>query len=163
MARGVPTPEETVAAFRAEYLYSGNASASARAVGLDERVGRTLAREFEETPEFAEGIRKLHAHALNKLIAMRMRVAEVAANRLEAELPVPENVEEGGNVTIIDKRADYGRLVLDAEKNAQNWARLEGEKNGDIPTEREVVIRVESFSGAKRAAAEEPGPSGEAA
>jgi hypothetical protein len=57
-------------------------------------------------------------------------------------LPMPENVGDGASVTIIDKRADYGKLVLDAEKNAHNLARLDAERSGEIAGSREVVISI---------------------
>lgn len=141
---GEPIAQEVIAEFRAQFLYSGNASKVARDMGMSERTGRLIASRLEEEPEFAEECRVLHSHALQRHIAMRLRVAEVAAERLEQDLPIPE-VGEGATVTIIDKRADYGRLVLDAEKNALVLARINAEKDGEIQP-REVSITVSAFA-----------------
>lgn len=152
---GSRTPESVRLEFRAAYLYSGNASATAKKLGIPERTGRELAKELCAEADFAEARRALRAQYLDDLVALRMRVVTKATERFLGGLPIPK-VEEGGNVTIIDKRPDYGKLVLDAEKNAQNLARLDAEKSGDIPTEREVVIRVSpvpidpAVSGAKQ-------------
>jgi phage terminase small subunit len=127
--RGVPTPTDVEAEFRAHYLYSGNAAASARAVGIPTKTGQDIAQRLLDDPAFAEDRRRLRARALDELVALRMRVANKAAARMLGTLPMPKHVSDGANVTIVDKRADYGRLVLDAEKNAQHLAKLdEGEK-----------------------------------
>jgi phage terminase small subunit len=126
--RGVPTPTDVEAEFRAHYLYSGNAAASARAVGIPNRTGNEIANRLLDDPDFAEARRRLRARALDELVALRMRVANKAASRMLGALPMPEHVSDGANVTIIDKRAEYGRLVLDAEKNAQHLAKLDGEE-----------------------------------
>jgi phage terminase small subunit len=142
MPNGVKTPEQTVAEFRAHYLYSGNASESAKEVGLPESTGRDLARELSKEPDFVEARRELRALALEELVAMRMRMARRALERFEEDLQMPESVGEGGTVTIIDKRADYGRLVAEAEKNAHNLAKFDAEKEGHVgrPTEVTVVV-----------------------
>jgi hypothetical protein len=145
MPQGVPTPEHQVAEFRAHYLYSGNASESARAVELDERTGRDLARRLVEDPEFTAARRQLRASALEELVASRMRVATKALERFESDtggIDVREFGGEDASVTITDKRADYGRLVLDAEKNAHNLAKFDAEKSGEIPAQGTVTIHV---------------------
>ncbi len=142
MPHGVPTEEETVAEFRARYLYSGNASAVARQLDLDERTGRRIAERIEEDPSFAEDVRKLHAHALKRHVTMRMRVCEKAAERFDEELPVPAVVGDG-NVTIIDKRPDYARVVLEGEKNAHALAKFEAEiraGQNERPQRLEIVL-----------------------
>lgn len=142
MPHGVPTEEEQVAEFRARYLYSGNASAVARELKIDERTGRRIAERIEADPSFAEDVRKLHAHALKRHVTMRIRVCERAAERFEEELPVPEVVGDG-NVTIIDKRPEYARVVLEGEKNAHALAKFEAElaKPGtDKPQRLEIIL-----------------------
>jgi hypothetical protein len=143
---GVPTDEAVIARFRAHYLYSGNASKSARECGLPMSTGRDLAQRISLESDFVEARRKLRAQALDELVAMRQRVCEVAADRFEEELPVPENVGEGANVTIIDKRADYAKVVLDGEKNAHNLARFDAERGGEIAPQREVVLKFEPIA-----------------
>lgn len=137
--QGVPTDEETIAKFRAAYLYSGNASKCARDLNLPERTGRWIAEWLSEQPDFAEDRRKLRARALEELIAMRTRVAETAAERFEDDLFIPE-VGEGSNVTIIDKRPDYAKVVLEAEKNAHNLAKIEIEQRN--PERQPVEVHV---------------------
>lgn len=139
---GVPTDEETIAEFRARYLYSGNASATARGLKLDERTGRRIAERIEEDPSFAEDVRKLHAHALKRHVTMRLRVCEKAAERFDEELAVPEVIGDG-NVTVIDKRPDYARVVLEGEKNAHALAKFEAEiKANEVqgPQRIEIVL-----------------------
>ena len=106
-------PEEERAKFRAHYLYSGNASKSARELGMNERTGRHLAFHMSLEPEFIEDRRKLQAQYLDELIAMRQQVANKALKRFNA-----------ANRAEIDKRPDYGKLVLEAEKNAHGIAKL---------------------------------------
>lgn len=146
MAQGVPTDEAKVAQFRAAYLYSGNASKCARDLEIPESTGRDLAQRLSEEPEFVETRRKLRAQALDELVSMRQRMAEIAAERFEDETGGIDVKTFGGDdkstVVITDKRADYGKLVLDAEKNAHNLARLDAEKDGTVAPAREVVIRV---------------------
>ncbi len=61
---------------------------------------------------------------------MRMRVAATALERFETGFEEVSN-NKGGSVTIIDKRPDYGKLVIDAEKNAHALAKVDGETGGD--------------------------------
>lgn len=141
MPAGVETSPEVVAEFRAHYLYSGNAAESARAVDIPERTGRDIARQLVNDPDFAADRRLLRSAALEELIAMRMRVSQRALERFEADLEMPE-VSEEGTVTVIDKRADYGKLVLDAEKNAHNLAKLEGDGEEPAVGSTEVHIHL---------------------
>lgn len=126
-------PADQRAEFRALYLYSGNATKSARELNMNERTGRKLALEMSLEPDFIEDRRKLQVQYLDELIAMRMQVADEALERFKAKNEIPESVGEGSTVTIIDKRPDYGKLVLEAEKNAHGIAKLSNpliEKSG---------------------------------
>ena len=69
---------------------------------------------------------------------MRMSVAEKALERYLEPLVIPA----GEKVTVIDKRSEDGKLVLEAEKNAQHLAKFEAEKSGDIKAGAEVTITV---------------------
>lgn len=75
---------------------------------------------------------------------MRMRVARKAVERFESD---DLDIQGGGeNVTVIDKRADYGRLVIEAEKAAHHLAKLdEGEKQ-EAPIGG-VVINIQAPEG----------------
>jgi hypothetical protein len=155
MAQGVPTEESVIAEFRARYLYSRNASKIGREMNLGERTARRLAEECEADQEFADAVRNLRVRAVDRLLGLTLSVAETAHERYLADLPVPEHIDEGANVTIIDRRADDGKLVLEAAKHAANLARFDAEKSGDIVPEREVVLRFEPIAPKK--------PDGEAA
>lgn len=143
MPKGVPTSPDTVAQFRAHYLYSGNAAESARSVDLPESTGRDLARELSADPEFVATRRKLRDQYLDDLVASRMRVVSKSLERFEGELPIPE-VGDGGVVTVIDKRPEYGKLVLDAEKNAHNLAKLDSGASDGQAGATEVHIHLAS-------------------
>jgi hypothetical protein len=127
MAQGVPTDESVIAEFRARYLYSRNASKIGRELNLGERTARRLAEECEADREFAEAVRNLRVRAVDRLLGLAVSVAETAHGRYLDDLPMPENVAEGANVTIVDKRADDGKLVLDAAKHAANLAKFDAE------------------------------------
>lgn len=146
--RGSVTPEETIAAFRAHYLYSGNASESARDAGIDERTGRDIARKLIDDPDFTEARRFLRATALEELVAARMRVMKTALERFEEDLDVPI-IPEGNRapITVVDKRGEYGKIVLDAEKNAHSLARFDAELSGKIT--QHVVASIKDATPAK--------------
>jgi hypothetical protein len=136
-----PTDEAVVLEFRAHYLYSGNAAKSARAVGIPERTGRDLAQKISEEVAFAAERRSLRAQYLDELVCMRMKVAKVALKRFRAELPPDGIGPNGESIPVIDKRGDYGRLVLDAEKNAQQLAKVESPSETDGSGPVEITIR----------------------
>jgi hypothetical protein len=153
--QGVPTDEATLAEFRAKFLYSGNASAVGRELKIPERTARQIAEKLEDDEEFAEARRTLRARILDRHVAMRLRVCEVAAERFEEDLPVPENVSEGANVTIIDKRPDYAKVVLEGEKNAQNLAKYDTDSGAGAKKIDGVTITIVN-TGAD-ASGDEPG------
>lgn len=146
MAQGVPTEESVIAEFRARYLYSGNASAVGRDLGLEERTARKIAERLEADPSFAEDGRKVRDRALHKHVAMRLSMCEVASDRFHSETGGIETKSFGGEdnqtVVITDKRWEYGKLVIDAEKNAHNLARFDAEKDGAVSRSGEVTIRI---------------------
>jgi len=141
MPQGVPTPDAKVSEFRAHYLYSGNAAEAARAVDIPESTGRDLARSLSADAEFVATRRKLRDQYLDELVASRMRVVEKSLERFEGALEVPD-VGEGGSVTLIDKRPEYGKLVLDAEKNAHNLAKLDSGGGDEQAGTTEVHIHL---------------------
>jgi hypothetical protein len=149
MARGSKTSAHKLAQFRAHYLYSGNAAEAARAVKLAESTGRDLAVKLSTTKSFVEARRKLRDQYLDELVAGRMRVVRTALERFESDLEMPEPVEGGPPVTIIDKRADYGQLVLVAEKNAHALARFDAEVKGEVQPIGSVIIKVSGPADAK--------------
>lgn len=139
MPAGVPTPEDVRAKFRAEYLISGNAAASAKRVGIPERTGRDLAQELCDDPEFTADRRKLRANALDELVAMRMEMARLAVKRAKKKSADEYHFGEGG--TVIDKRPEWAKVVLDAEKNAHALAKVEsGDGGNSAPQQVEIHV-----------------------
>ena len=139
---GVPVTDEKLAEFRAKFLYSGNASASGRELDIPERTARQIAAKLEEDESFAEERRALRARVLDRHVAMRLRVSEKALERFEDDdhgIDV-KKFGEGGPVQITDKRADYGKLVLEAEKNAQALSRFDAKKTGTMPESGPAVV-----------------------
>jgi hypothetical protein len=143
MAQGVPTEEAVVAEFRARYLYSRNASKIGREMNIGERTARRLAEECERDDAFAESVRNIRVRAVDRLVALSMSVAEAAHERYLNDLPMPETVGENASVTIIDRRADDGKLVLEATKNAMNLAKFDADRDGagkDEPRRLEIIL-----------------------
>ncbi|MFA5186309.1 MAG: hypothetical protein WC551_07535 [Patescibacteria group bacterium] len=141
MTRGATTPFEVREQFRADYLYSGNASASARRCGIGEQTGRDLVAQFSNEPEFVEARRALRARALDEAERAVMRVVSVAERRFRSKGPqVPEDSKFP--VTIVDKRADYGKLIVDAHRSLTGRARLDAECSGQVASSRDVTINV---------------------
>jgi phage terminase small subunit len=124
MTKGVPTPEDILAQFRAEYLISGNASECARKVGMSESAGRSYAVELNADVSFGEERRSLRAQYLDECVHARMRIMRKAEERAMAE---DANVysDANGGITVVDKRKDWADVVLAAEKNAHNLAKIE--------------------------------------
>lgn len=144
MPAGTPTEESVVAEFRAHYLYSGNAAKSARKVGIPERTGRDLAMQLVEDPSFAADRRRLRAIEVEESIVARRKVREVSLKRFLSKtggIDVKQFGEDGPTV-ITDKRHEYGKLVLDADKGAQNLAKLDAESNPPEAAPLEVVIKL---------------------
>jgi hypothetical protein len=159
---GVPTDEATIAEFRAHYLYSGNAAESARHVGIPERTGREIATRLTEEPGFAEDRRKIRAMEVDESVAARRRIREKSVERFESETGGIETKrfgdgENGVTVVITDKRWEYGKLVLDAEKNALALFRVDAELKGDIKPEGNFTIVVRPTANAEAKIAAEAG------
>lgn len=130
---GKQTPESVVQAFLADYILTGNASASARKVGIATATGREIAAKANKDPAFGEKRRAYRAQELEDCIQARRQVREVSLKRFKRKW-----VGEPGE---IDKRADYGKLVLECEKNAQTLARFEAERDGQVkPTSVSITV-----------------------
>ncbi len=126
---GEPTPEVTVAEFRAHYLLSGNAAKSARKVGIPVRTGQEIATRLSKDPTFAQERADLRARYLDELVAMRMQMARLAVTR--ASKKQADEYPTGQGSTVIDKRPEWAKVVLDAEKNAHALAKAEREPGGE--------------------------------
>ncbi len=136
---GEPTPEVTVAEFRAHYLLSGNAAKSARKVGIPVRTGQEIATRLSKDPTFAQERADLRARYLDELVAMRMQMARLAVTRASKKQADQYSFGEGGSV--IDKRPEWAKVVLDAEKNAHALAKVDAPAEG-AGQRHEVEIRV---------------------
>lgn len=129
--KGRPTDLDTVNEFRAHYLLSGNASESARHVGIPDRTGREIAEKLCKDAEFAEQRRVLRAQYLDECVAARMRVMRKAVSRA-----MQEDEEFAGD----DKRVEWADVVIKAEKNAHVLAKLDRETEGG--PEKPMVVNV---------------------
>jgi hypothetical protein len=146
MSKGIPTDEVVVAEFRAHYLYSGNAAKSARKVGIPERTGRELAMKLVEDPSFAVERRRLRAIEVEESIVARRKVRQVSLKRFLSKdgcIDV-KRFGEDGQVVITDKRHEYGKLVLEADKGAQNLEKLAGEDKPVGTTEVHIHLTPEA-------------------
>jgi hypothetical protein len=116
MPAGVPTPAAKVEEFRAHYLYSGNASESAREVGIPIRTGSDLARGLADDKDFASERRKLRVAALAEVECMVMRVMRVCEQRVI-------DPHEGK----VDTRDRYAKVIVDAHKSLSQAKRFDAE------------------------------------
>lgn len=123
MPAGIKTPQNIRDEFRALYLVGGSIPQAARDIGIPERTAYDLGWELEKEESFTKDRRLLQAQALERAISRRERMAEISMDRFENG-SVDEQ-EFGDNVTIVDKRPDYGRLIVDAEKNAHHLAKIQ--------------------------------------
>lgn len=140
--RGSATPDDKVAKFRAEFLITGNASESARRSDLPIGTGNDIAKRLRADPDFQKAREDLRRDYLDELVHMRMRMARKALERFEedSEQLAPSR---DGSVTIVDKRYEYGKLVVDAEKSAQRLAQIEAGNSSDssVPITFNVVVK----------------------
>lgn len=140
MPKGKPTSAEKLAEFRAHYLLSGNASESARTVGISESAGRELAVKLAQEPAFGEERRALRAQYLDECVAARMAIVRKAKDRATRE-DADQYPGPGGGVTVVDKRPDWANVVLNAEKNAHSLAKIESASQAtDAPTEVHIMV-----------------------
>jgi len=124
--RGSKTPKVTQDKFRALYLYSGNASDAGRQCGMSVSASCELARKLSKEPGFIEARKQLRARALDEVERMLMDVAVTARKRFSGKGPrIPPGAH---GVTIVDKRPDYGKLLVDTHRSIVGRVRVEQEK-----------------------------------
>lgn len=102
--------EETRAKFRAEYLCTGNAKRSAETVGIAVSTGVTWAAGLRREPEFMADVKEMQDGFLSELVTMRQDNARLAHDRSQRD---------------DEQSTDYMRIVNEAERNAQNLAKLQ--------------------------------------
>lgn len=101
------------AEFRALYLLTGNATKSALEIGACASTGVKWAQALAQDAEFLKERIIQRDNAFGECVARRMRVADVASDRFE-----------GQQTGEIDTRYQYGKLILDSERNAISLARV---------------------------------------
>ena len=129
MTAGSRTEEHTIAEFRAHYLLTGNASKSARSVGISERTGRQLATEAHDDLEFAEACRKSRARALSDVARILVRNVERADDAIESTYQ--------GEVQTTWQAA---RFIADAHKSLVAAEKLDAERKGEISGAALVIV-----------------------
>lgn len=141
MAQGVPTDEAVVSAFRASYLFTRNASKSGREIGIPERTARKLALELADDADFAEACRRQRALDIEESAEARREVRRISLSRFKSKTGGIDvkSFGEDGPVIVTDRRHEYGKLILDAEKNTHNLARLDAEKAGPVDASKHRV------------------------
>jgi hypothetical protein len=146
MAHGVPTDEDLKSKFRASYLFTGNASKSGREVGIPDRTARKLAQELVSDSEYAEHCRRQRALDIEEHAEARRAVRRISLKRFKSETGGIDVKQFGGEgpVVVTDKRHEYGKLILDSEKNAQALARFEAERDGSLQSGGPVFILNEA-------------------
>jgi hypothetical protein len=141
MPNGEPTPEAKVAEFRAHFLLSGNAAKTARKVGIPVRTGQDIANRLLVDPQFTRDRADMRASYLDELVFLRQQVARTAAKRARAAQA--DTYQLGPVGTVIDKRPEWAKVLLDAEKNAHALAKAERDGNSDKkPEPTEVHIHL---------------------
>jgi hypothetical protein len=158
MAYGVPTDEDLKSKFRASYLFTGNASKSGRELGIPDRTARKLAQELVSDSEYAEHCRRQRALDIEEHAEARRAVRRIALSRFKSKTGGVDVKDYGDNVVITDRRHEYGKLILDSEKNAQALARFEAERDGSLQAGGPVFILNEAPT--IEPAAEEAPPDG---
>ena len=156
MAHGVPTDEELKSKFRASYLFTGNASKSGRELGIPDRTARKLAQELVSDSEYAEHCRRQRALDIEEHAEARREVRRIALKRFRSKTGGIDVKQFEGTVTVTDRRAEYGRLILDSEKNAVASARLDAETRANESGEsrRIEIVLTDGDDGASPGSAE---------
>jgi hypothetical protein len=136
MSQGVPTPEDVRTEFAAKYLTIRNASAAARAVGIEERTGRKLAEALDADPVFSERARVFRERALEKATDAALSLLELSVSRAHNHEPL------AGQNGWSDIGSAYVRSVADLGRTVEKLERIRLERAGDIKPAGEVTINV---------------------
>ncbi len=147
MTRGVKVNDEKEAEFRKHYLVTGNATASAKTVGLSPRTGADLATRANSDPEFAQARREMYDRALPDAERMLMAGLQIALERLNKD---PDETLDRlmamsggqGKVSYQDPGAQYFRSMAAAVDTIAKIRKLDAEKSGEIRGASEVTIVV---------------------
>jgi hypothetical protein len=131
--------------FRASYLYTGNATKSAKLLGFGEARGRDIARELRKDPAFVAECRELRGQALDEVERALMGVVRTAERRFHGKMPLP-----CGDAPVIDKRPDYGKLVVDAHRTILGRTRHDVERDGTVVPPGGINITITGPDGAEQ-------------
>lgn len=99
----------------------------------------SICAKYRQTDEFQEALREWRAGTFHRAVVMRCNVAEKAHERFMADDPEP--VTTPGVMQPVDRRPDYGRIVVDCERNAHHLA-SKVEPRGDVAKPTEINITV---------------------
>lgn len=135
MAKGVRTPELIRNEFAAEYLATRDAREAARRVELPERTGYKLAKELDETPEFAAACEAQRACMLKTATDASLSLIRLGLERAHAHGPVKSKIGAWSDIS-----AAYMKSVADLGRTVEKLSRLDAEKRGEVPTAGEVRI-----------------------
>lgn len=160
--RGSKTPANVEAEFRKHYLITGNASGSAKAVGLSPDTGASLAKRANADPEFTEARAALRARLLPDAEQMLRSGLEIALERLNETPPTPRDLAamalEYGlkSASYQDPRPAYFRGMSSAVAALSGLRKSEGEKQAD--NSGGVVINIVAPEGMEIVGDDEPKP-----
>lgn len=147
MAQGSRTPAAQEQEFRKHYLVTGNASASARAVGLSIHTGTALAKRAVKDARFTKAREEMRARLLPDAECMLRTSLEIAHERLNEDPPKPKELFALAasyglkSASYQDPRPAYFKGIIDAVKVIGGLERLAAERRGEI-TPSEVVINI---------------------
>jgi phage terminase small subunit len=137
MPQGIETSPEDRAKFRAHYLLSGNASHAGRQIGVCASTACDIANELLTEPGFLEDRKALRDRELEECIGARRLVRETAIKH--ATEAAADVYHLGESSTVIDNRAVWAKLLLEAEKNAHGLAKIEAGNTGEQKAATTVV------------------------
>lgn len=142
--RGVDTPIEVELEFRKHYLVTGNAAASARAVGLPPTTGQDLAKRAYADSEFVAARAELRARLLPDAEQMATAAMQICLERLNKEPPDVERLASLGaqKVSFQDPGPQYAASLAKLHQSVVGSRRFDAEKSGEIASDRDVTIRV---------------------
>lgn len=142
--RGSNTPDATVAKFRKEYLRTGNARASARAVGLPETTGQDLAKDANKDADFVRARAELLSHGISEVESMLVECARIAAQRIMKEAPEAEDIAriigeyDLKSLNYHDPRPAYFSGLVNAHRTLVTKSKLDDEDQRPA----QVVVNV---------------------
>ena len=147
MTRGSATPDDVEFEFRKHYLTTGNASASAKAVGIPISTGTELAKRAVADPEFVKARDEIRARILPDAERMLMSGLELALERMNEPPPTPQELAhlassfELKSIGYQDPRPNYFRGMSAAVSALAQVKKNEQPSGSDQPVEVHVHLK----------------------